>query len=171
MHALATIFAPVAGVVARRALVGRSRSRVEPEGGRFTRGDVRRLMTATFRIFGELSPRLHREATPGGRMNLTLACLTLSFHRGRFPFDPPAYVMRDAEARDAIVFDVLRWPIAEYFRDQEATDVYTGTSCDLDHALAEAWGGRLVRKETLAGGAPRCDLRWEPTAPAAVRTE
>jgi ubiquinone biosynthesis protein len=188
--------------------------------GRFTKRDVRQLLAATWRTFDELSPALPREVTLGARMNLTFACVTLSFHRAllacgtersyatelvgdaawvvyrpwgtvprlvsrlgareplarlrlatnlfrRFPFGPPSYVMRDVAAPDVVAFDVLRCPIAEYFSAHGDADVCVGTWCNLDYALAEAWGGRLVRPRTLAGGASRCDFRWRSaTTPA-----
>jgi ubiquinone biosynthesis protein len=224
MHTLAaTMLAPVLRGAARRALVGRNRCRLKTEQGRFTRRDVDLVLVTTWRLFDELSPALRQEVTMGARINLMLACVTLSFHRAliahgterpyatelvgdaawvvyrrwgavprlisrfqtadpvgrlriatnlfrRFPFNPPSYVMRDTEARDAVVFDVLRCPIAEYFRDQGEADVCVGTWCNLDYPLAETWGGHLVREQTLAAGATRCTFRWEPGAAAAGET-
>lgn len=217
MQAFAKLCAPLLRGAARRALVGRSRCRLAPERGRFTRSDVDHLLAATWRSFDDLAQDLPGEETLGARMNLAFACLTLSFHRAlvaqgierayatelvgdaawviyrrwgsvprllsrlrsrdplqrlrvatglfrRFPFNPPSYVMRDAAAQDAVVFDVLRCPIAEYFRARGEVDVCVGTWCNLDYPLAESWGGRLVRPQTLAGGAERCDFRWEPAA-------
>ncbi|MEW6270184.1 MAG: L-2-amino-thiazoline-4-carboxylic acid hydrolase [Thermodesulfobacteriota bacterium] len=220
---LARALAPALRLAARRALIGRARCRTAPERGRFPRGDVDELLRATWRTFAELSPSLPLEPTLGARMNVALACLTLSFHRAlsacgverayatelagdaawvvyrrwgdaarlvsqlrtadphrrlriatglfrRFPFGPPGYVMRDVASPDAVAFDVLRCPIAEYFRAHDATDVCVGTWCNLDFALAESWGGRLVREGTLAGGATRCDFRWQPVPAASSAT-
>jgi hypothetical protein len=79
----------------------------------------------------------------------------------RFPFTPPGYVFERLPSRDGISVDMLRCPVTEYFRKQGASDLCIGTWCNLDFALAEMWGGWLVRTETLAGGCTRCDFRFK----------
>jgi ubiquinone biosynthesis protein len=63
---------------ARAAITGRNRSRTEATAGRFTRGDVDRLVAAAWANFDRRVPGLPRESTVGARQNLILACLTLS---------------------------------------------------------------------------------------------
>ena len=78
----------------------------------------------------------------------------------RYPFGRPAYNYRDRREPGGRAFDMLRCPVADYMRDQEAADLCVHTWCNLDFPLAETWGGRLVRDGTLAGGAPLCDFRF-----------
>ncbi|MBL6748913.1 MAG: L-2-amino-thiazoline-4-carboxylic acid hydrolase [Nevskia sp.] len=56
---------------------------------------------------------------------------------------------------------MLHCPIADYFESQGASDLCVGTWCNLDFALAEMWGGRLERHETLSAGCARCDFRFK----------
>jgi ubiquinone biosynthesis protein len=72
---------PIFKWAAYRALVGRNRSPHEPEKGRFTRAEVRHILDQLWHNYDELSPDIPREPTRGSRMNMELACMTLSFHR------------------------------------------------------------------------------------------
>lgn len=72
------LFKPWARWAANAALVGRNRSREDPTRGRFTRSDVRRLLTATWDDFERLSSELPDEPTVGSRLNVMLASLTLA---------------------------------------------------------------------------------------------
>ena len=82
-----------------------------------------------------------------------------------FPFGPPSYRMEDVPAEAGVVaFDVLRCPVAEFFRQEGLPELCVHTFCELDFPLANAWGGSLERTGTLAGGAKRCDFRWWTTS-------
>jgi len=87
----------------------------------------------------------------------------------RFPFNPPAYVMEDLPDKDSVAFNVRRCPVAEYFRSQKLPEVCVGTWCNQDYALAELWGGRLERSQTLAAGCDHCDFRWKAPDKQPVR--
>ena len=64
------------------------------------------------------------------------------------------------------VFDMVRCPVAEYFRSHDLADLCVQTWCNLDFPLATQWGGAtLERTETLAGGGRRCDFRWKSRSP------
>ena len=78
----------------------------------------------------------------------------------RFPFSPPAYRMEHLPATDGARFDVVRCPIALYFRQNEATDLCQAAWCNLDYGLAEMWGGRLERTQTIAAGCDHCDFHF-----------
>lgn len=77
-----------------------------------------------------------------------------------YPFSRPGYRFRDREEPKGRALDILRCPVAEYMRANDAADLCVDTWCNLDYPLAEMWGGRLERSGTLAGGAPRCDFRF-----------
>jgi len=79
----------------------------------------------------------------------------------RFPFTPPGYVYERLPSCDGISVDILRCPVAAFFLNQNASDLCTGTWCNLDFALAKMWGGWLERTETLAAGCRRCDFRFK----------
>ncbi len=76
----------------------------------------------------------------------------------RFPFSPPAYRMEHLPADDGARFDVARCPIGLYFRERGAADLCQAAWCDLDYGLAEMWGGRLERSQTIAAGCDHCDF-------------
>jgi ubiquinone biosynthesis protein len=80
----------------------------------------------------------------------------------RFPFTPPGYLFDRLPSDEGISLDMLRCPVAEYFRREGASDLCIGTWCNLDYPLAEMWGGRLERTQTLAAGCERCDFRFKP---------
>ena len=217
------IFIPITGSAARRALVGRNRSRHEPEKGRFTAAEVNDLLDESWHTFDEGVPDVSREPTPGSRMNVRLAALTLAMFRslaaagierdyaieligdtcwmvyrywgylGRFlarvfpsrqepakrvrndgtwplmfPFNSPGYVARYVPTKMGIGFDMVRCPVAEYFRAHSAGDVGTHTWCMLDYSIAEMVGNKLLRTRTLAAGDDRCDFRWWPARSSAT---
>jgi hypothetical protein len=83
----------------------------------------------------------------------------------RFPFTPPGYVFDRLPSEEGISLDMLRCPVAEYFRREGASDLCIGTWCNLDYPLAEMWGGRLERTQTLAAGCDRCDFRFKAVLP------
>jgi hypothetical protein len=72
------VFRPIGAWAARRALVGRNRSRRAPQLGRFTRADVGRLLVDAWRRYDAQAPHLPVQPTVGSRMNIKLACLTTS---------------------------------------------------------------------------------------------
>lgn len=93
---------------------------------------------------------------PGRRLDLS----TRIFRR--FPFGPSAYVWESRSAPDGIVaFDCLRCPVAEHFSKIGLADLCVRTFCDLDFPLAADWSATLVRKGSIAAGAPICDFRWQ----------
>lgn len=77
-----------------------------------------------------------------------------------FPFNPPGYRAQYAPVKVGLGFNVIRCPIAEYFRAQGAADLAVGTWCMLDYPLAEMLGMKLARSRTLAAGDDQCDFRW-----------
>jgi ubiquinone biosynthesis protein len=77
----------------------------------------------------------------------------------RFPFNAPGYLIENVAAQKGTAFDVVRCPIADYFRGQGAADLCSASWCNLDYALAELTHEKLVRTKTLAHGDDRCDFR------------
>ncbi len=89
----------------------------------------------------------------------------------RFPFGPPSYRMEDVPAESGVVaFDVLRCPVAEFFRREGQPELCVSTFCQLDFPLARTGGGTLERTSTIAAGAERCDFRWRVLAQAPTRS-
>ena len=80
-----------------------------------------------------------------------------------FPFNPPGYRARYIATQGGLGFDVIRCPVAEYFRTHGSEDLAVNTWCMLDYPLAEMIEMRLVRTQTLANGDPQCDFRWFST--------
>jgi hypothetical protein len=73
------IYRPLAARAARQALVGRNRVRQSPDRGRFTRADVGALLKTAWVDYAERAGKLPPEPTVGSRMNVRLACFTMSF--------------------------------------------------------------------------------------------
>jgi hypothetical protein len=73
------IYRPLAARAARQVLVGRNRVRQSPDRGRFTRADVDDLLRTAWIDYTERLGKLPREPTVGSRMNVRLACFTMSF--------------------------------------------------------------------------------------------
>jgi hypothetical protein len=213
------IYRPLAARAAARVLVGRVRSRHKPELGRFTRVDVDLLLEDAWGRYRRQAPKLPAQPTVGSRMNVRLACFTMSFFDAllakgvdrtyaielvadaawrvyrlwariaagmmrltprarttlgfarvekdrhppsvslRFPFNAPGYVIETVAAGRDVAFDVVRCPVASYFRAQGAADLCLASWCNLDYALAELSRETLVRTKTLVSGNDRCDFR------------
>jgi hypothetical protein len=73
------IYGPLTRRAARRALLGRMRAQASPEEGRFTRGDVTRLLDAAWVRYEAALESLPTQPTMGSTMNVRLACFTFSF--------------------------------------------------------------------------------------------
>jgi hypothetical protein len=106
------------------------------------------------RIVARLRPRGSPEFTftqtrPDGTFGLT------------FPFESPGYLVRPVPAESGLAFDVVRCPVAEYFRARGDVDLCRSAWCDLDYALGEMQGRTLRRTKTLVEGADCCDFRIE----------
>ena len=95
---------------------------------------------------------------PRERMRL---CVNLFL---RFPFGPPDYRFTRLPSTEGISLDIIHCPVASYLKQQAAADLCVGTWCNLDFALAEMWGGRLERRETIAAGCERCDFHFKAGA-------
>jgi hypothetical protein len=212
------IYRPLASRAARHVLVGRSRGPQSPDRGRFIRQDVDGLLRQAWVDYAKRAKRLPPEPTIGSRMNVRLACFTMSFfdalltvgtdreyaislvadvtwrvyrlwsaialglarlrpgkttslafavRKGgarptlslSFPFNAPGYLIEAVSADKGTAFDVVRCPIANYFRKEGAVDLCTASWCNLDYALAELTHEKLVRTKTLVRGDDRCDFR------------
>ncbi len=212
------IYQPLATHAARHVLVGRNRTLQSPDRGRFTRGDVDNLLKKAWIDYAARAQRLSPEPTVGSRMNVRLACFTMSFFEAllavgtdreyaidlvadtawrvyrlwstialvlarlrpgkttslafavskggerpnlslSFPFNAPGYLIEVVSADTGTAFDVVRCPIADFFRAEGAVDLCTASWCNLDYALAELTGEKLVRTKTLVRGNGRCDFR------------
>lgn len=79
MDYVKTIYRPLSKHAARRALIDRNRVPGAAERGRFTRRDVDVILTEAWRYYDENVAGLPREPTIGSRMNVRLACFTMSF--------------------------------------------------------------------------------------------
>lgn len=79
----------------------------------------------------------------------------------RFPYAKPGYVMDWVVLDDDVVgFDVQHCPAADYFLGHKLAKLCTDAFCDLDVPLADIWGVRLQRDETIAKGCARCTFRY-----------
>ncbi|MEO9189341.1 MAG: L-2-amino-thiazoline-4-carboxylic acid hydrolase [Acetobacteraceae bacterium] len=101
--------------------------------------------------------------TPGKKTALAFAVAKHGDHQRdvslRFPFNAPGYLIETVAADSGTAFDVVRCPIADYFRGQGAVDLCSASWCNLDYALAELTHEKLARTKTLVRGDDRCDFR------------
>ncbi len=79
MDTVKLIYESLTKRAARRALVGRVRTRVSPDKGRFVRADVTRLLDAAWQRYDDAVGSLPAQPTAGSTMNVRLACFTFSF--------------------------------------------------------------------------------------------
>jgi hypothetical protein len=79
MDIVKSIYAPWTKRAAHRTLAGRVRDRRTPENGRFTKGNVDGLLERAWRRYEGAAADLPPEPTMGSRMNVRLACFTVSF--------------------------------------------------------------------------------------------
>ena len=77
-----------------------------------------------------------------------------------YPFGRPGYRFDDVPEDDGRSLNMLRCPVADYLGQRGASDLCSGSWCNLDYALAEMWGGTLERSSTLVLGADCCDFRF-----------
>jgi L-2-amino-thiazoline-4-carboxylic acid hydrolase len=100
-----------------------------------------------------LMPR-SRTALGFARIDRRLGSISL-----RFPFNAPGYLIETIATDGDVAFDVVRCPIASYFRERQAADLCIASWCNLDYALADLTHQALVRTKTLVNGDDRCDFR------------
>jgi hypothetical protein len=86
-----------------------------------------------------------------------------------FPFNPPGYIAKWIGGDSEVGYDVVRCPVAEYFRARDAADLCVSSWCNLDFPLGEMLGWKLTREKTLVLGDDRCTFRWKPVAPLAAK--
>jgi hypothetical protein len=121
---------------------------------------------AVYRVWGRIALAAGR-LTPGKPAALSFAARggpqgALSL---RFPFNAPGYVIRAVPAQQGAAFDVVRCPVAIYFRENGAADLCMAAWCNLDYPLGELTHQTLVRTKTLVQGDDHCDFRILPPAP------
>ncbi|HEX4947009.1 MAG TPA: L-2-amino-thiazoline-4-carboxylic acid hydrolase [Blastocatellia bacterium] len=68
---------------------------------------------------------------------------------------------QDVPLDNGIAFDVMRCPVAEYFHQQGIPELTRFAACNLDHRMAQQWGVKLERAQTIAAGDARCDFRFK----------
>ena len=112
---------------------------------------VYRRMGAVSRILAAMTAK-----SPSDRLRASVELFL------RFPFNPPSYSRRDLFVDSATAFEITRCPVADYFTSRGLPDLCVATWCNQDYALAEMWGGRLLRKGTIAGGGDSCDFAFVP---------
>jgi hypothetical protein len=81
-----------------------------------------------------------------------------------FPFNPPGYIAKWVHVEQGVGYDMVRCPVAEYFRNHHAADLCVSSWCNLDFPLGEMLGQKLTRQKTLVLGDDRCTFRWTPGA-------
>jgi ubiquinone biosynthesis protein len=52
--------------------------------------------------------------------------------------------------------------LADCLRDHGAAEFCERVLCEQDFLVSRTFGQHLERSDTLAGGAERCDFRWQP---------
>jgi hypothetical protein len=118
-----------------------------------------------YRIWSVIASGL-TSLTPGKRTALAFAVSKPGAAGGgvslTFPFNAPGYRIETVPAETGTAFNVVRCPVADYFRKQDAADLCTSFWCNQDYPLAELTGEKLVRTKTLVRGDDCCDFRLTP---------
>ena len=93
-----------------------------------------------YRLWSSIALGLAR-VTPGKATSLAFAVANHGDPHGRvslsFPFNAPGYLIEPVLVDHGTAFDVVRCPIADYFRGETAIDLCSASWCNLDYALAE----------------------------------
>jgi hypothetical protein len=93
-----------------------------------------------YRLWSSIALGLAR-VTPGKTTSLAFAVTNHGDPHGRvslsFPFNAPGYLIEAVPAESGTAFDVVRCPIANYFRGEAAIDLCSASWCNLDYALAD----------------------------------
>lgn len=66
-------------------------------------------------------------------------------------------------ADSSVAFDVVFCPVAAYFQQHRVPELTRYAACNLDHRMAQNWGVKLERSQTIAAGASHCDFRFKIT--------
>jgi hypothetical protein len=115
-----------------------------------------------YRLWSKIALALAR-LTPGKTTSLAFAVARRDGGPGdvslRCPFNAPGYLIETVADAAGTAFDVVRCPIADYFRGEGAADLCTAAWCNLDYPLAELTHEKLVRTTTIVTGGGRCDFR------------
>jgi hypothetical protein len=61
---------------------------------------------------------------------------------------------------DAVAFDVVACPLAQYFKDQGIPELTPSAACSLDYQMAKDWGVTLHRTQTIAVGDALCNFQF-----------
>jgi L-2-amino-thiazoline-4-carboxylic acid hydrolase len=61
---------------------------------------------------------------------------------------------------NAVAFDVVVCPLAQYFKDQGVPELTLSAACSLDYQMANDWGVTLHRTQTIAAGDPLCNFQF-----------
>ena len=79
-----------------------------------------------------------------------------------FPFNSPSYRWEEVQTEaNTGGFNCTKCPVAEYFKKHDLSAFCSKTWCALDFPLAELWHAKLERSGSIAGGADKCDFRWQ----------
>ncbi len=122
-------------------------------------------------VWGRLASKLAR-LKPGKQSTLGFASAAAGHTGGvslSFPFNAPGYLINAVTVERGTGFDVVRCPVATYFREHDAVDLCVAAWCNLDYALGEMTHQKLVRTQTLVQGNGHCDFRVLPDEPANAR--
>jgi L-2-amino-thiazoline-4-carboxylic acid hydrolase len=113
------------------------------------------------RSLGKGAPALLRRLVPDPLRRIRVAVdIGLTYE-----FTEPSYHHRRVRVPGGDGFDMLRCPIADYLKAQDASDLCTMAFCALDYRVFELVDLRLKRSGTIGGGAELCDFRAFPTPP------
>jgi hypothetical protein len=68
---------------------------------------------------------------------------------------------KNLSAGDGLFFDVTSCPVALYFKEQGVPELTKYAACKLDHRMAQVWGVKLERSQTISEGSQFCDFRFK----------
>lgn len=94
-------------------------------------------------------------------MNYRLRILTTIYKQYRtFPFNSPSYLWEEEPATEnAVCFNCVKCPVAEYFESKGLLEFCAATWCALDYPLAEMWNAKLLKSGSIAGEDDKFDFK------------
>ncbi len=72
----------------------------------------------------------------------------------------PPFCYQHYPSETGVAFDVTLCPFADFFKEQGVPELTEPAAGNLDYVMAQEWGVELIRTQTIADGAARCDFRW-----------
>lgn len=81
------------------------------------------------------------------------------------------FMVTEVSTASIVAYDVKRCPMQEYYASQDRANVCRVAACNQDYRMADLWGVKLTRTQTLCNGGSVCDFRFTEKVAEATNSE